>query len=109
MYSIEDIKAITNIIKEKLRDNCQEIILFGSYANNSANEKSDIDLAVLLNVPLAREKKLDVLSQLWWETSLKGYSVDLLIKPKQDFDKQKKLPTLSRVISREGKLLWKKN
>lgn len=109
MYSTGDIETITKLIRKECNDACREIVLFGSYANGTARESSDLDLVVIFDEPLPRSSKLDLLNRLWWETAQKGYSVDLLIKAKQDFEREKTLPTISRVISREGRSLWKRN
>jgi predicted nucleotidyltransferase len=108
MYTTIDIETVTSIIKKNLASSCLEIFLFGSYAKNTAQKDSDLDIAIILNKKLPREEKLATLNTLWWETSQKGYSVDFLLKNSSDYEEEKKLPTLSRVIAREGKLLWKK-
>ena len=109
MYTTTDIQIVTSIIKKNLAGSCLEIFLFGSYAKNTAQQDSDLDIAIILDKKIAREEKLETLNKLWWETSQKGYSVDFLFKSAHDYEEEKSLPTISRVIAREGKSLWKKN
>ena len=84
------------------------LILFGSYARGTAQEDSDIDIAILTERFVERREKLNLLTSLRWEMACKGYNTDFLLKNETDFLKEKNLPTLSRVISSEGKVLWKR-
>ncbi|ADH61500.1 DNA polymerase beta domain protein region [Thermoanaerobacter mathranii subsp. mathranii str. A3] len=62
-YSLEDeLKRITNIIIEKC--NPERIILFGSMANGTAKEWSDIDLVVIMNTDLKFIDRLLYLAQI---------------------------------------------
>ena len=47
MKKEEAIKECLKRVKEKYRDNVEEIILFGSYARGEAEDKSDIDILVI--------------------------------------------------------------
>ena len=44
IYSIDDIKSIMNRIMKKVP--VKRVTLFGSYANKTANKKSDLDLVI---------------------------------------------------------------
>jgi len=108
MYSSKDINNIADIILRKM-SNVVSIYLFGSYAKGTARDDSDIDIAILLKkLPDWRERK-NVLNQIYNEAGAFNYNVDFLIKSKESFESEKTLPTLSRVIEREGKLLWTKS
>lgn len=50
-----------NIIKTKY--DVKKIFVFGSYANGTPNEYSDIDVGVVLDIPF--RKKLDITADLW--------------------------------------------
>ena len=82
----------------------QQIILFGSFANGTPNEDSDIDLFVLKNTdkpPL--ERTIDV-SML-----LKGTKVpvDLLVYTYKEFNENKNKPyTIEYQIAKEGKTIY---
>lgn len=108
MYTQTDIDAIRDIV---IRDvpPAARIILFGSYARGTAREDSDIDIAILTETPVARREKLELLAALRWEIARKGYNADFLLKHEDDFLSEKNLPTLSRVIAREGRVLWSRN
>ncbi len=43
----EALKEFLKRVKEKYKENVEEIILFGSYARGDAEDKSDIDLLVI--------------------------------------------------------------
>ncbi|HNX25751.1 MAG TPA: nucleotidyltransferase domain-containing protein [Spirochaetota bacterium] len=107
MYSSVDIDNIQKIILSKIPDT-DSIYLFGSYAKGTARDDSDIDIAVLLKrLPDWRERKR-ILNQVYNEAGESGYNVDFIIKSKDSFESEKTLPTLSRIIEREGRLLWTK-
>jgi len=85
MYSIDTIKErITPIAKDY---GVKRVYLFGSYANNTANDESDVDLLIEKGVPLS----LVMLSGMLQDAKeALGVSVDLIttdgIEP--DFQKQ---------------------
>jgi len=107
MYSDKDFNDIVSLVLRRV-PGPRAIYLFGSYARGAAGPESDIDIAILTDEPLDRKKKLNTLGVLWTDTVAKGYSIDFIIKPNQDFQDEKSLPTISRVISQEGKVLWQK-
>ncbi len=105
MYTSKDISNLTDIVLRQVND-VVRIYLFGSYAQGTARDDSDIDIAVLLKkMPDWRERK-KILNHVYNETGAHNYNVDFIIKSEESFESEKKLPTLSRVIEREGKLLW---
>lgn len=113
MYKKEDLTKIKNIIlatqTELKKNNISKIILFGSYANRKANEGSDVDLMLLLSRSISRKEKLKLLGELWNKLAQDGYEVDLIIKSNKEYEMTKKyLGTISHKISKEGKILWKK-
>ncbi|MCL5991346.1 MAG: nucleotidyltransferase domain-containing protein [Bacteroidetes bacterium] len=85
------------------------VILFGSYANGSANEKSDIDILILLDKDLEWKERHNVLNRIYNESGQNGYHIDFLLKTNNNFENDRVLPTLSRVVSREGRVLWTRN
>lgn len=64
-------------------------ILFGSCANETAGSESDVDLAILLNVPLLKEKKILIIQRV---AQIFGRAVDLI-----DLQKAGE-PILSQII-----------
>ena len=106
--SNEDINILKNIITTGI-PLAVELILFGSYARGDHNESSDIDFLVLTEHELDRKSKLKAVSKLRWDIADKGYNADVIIKSKDNFNKEIKLPTLSRTINEEGKKVWTRN
>lgn len=108
MYSEKQISYCKELIKKVFKENLNEIILFGSYSNNTANDNSDLDIAIIIQNQIDRKTKLDYLNQLWWESSSNGVTVDYILKSQNDYNSEKFLPSISRTISNEGKTLWLK-
>ncbi|MGA2296248.1 MAG: nucleotidyltransferase domain-containing protein [FCB group bacterium] len=106
MYSETEIKSIIEIIKLNVNDNLHKILLFGSYAKDTQTNSSDLDIAIIVNTMINRKEKLRLLNSLWWSASSNGISADFIIKTSDDFENEKELPTLSKTINREGKVLW---
>jgi hypothetical protein len=44
-----------------------------------------------------------------WSSATMGYNADVLLKKEDKYVSDKEYPTLSRVIGRAGKALWRKN
>jgi predicted nucleotidyltransferase len=109
LYSNTDIEKLLDIIKRNSEGILNRILLFGSYANNTQRDESDLDIAIITDSYLDRKEKHNILNKLWWESSSNGFSVDFIIKSLVDFEAERDLPTLSRTISREGIILWQKN
>ena len=108
MYSIVDINKIRDLILFNI-DNVENIILFGSYAKGTATQNSDLDFAIILNTEIDRKEKLRLLAKIRKLMAVSGYNVDILVKEKKVYLNEIELPTLSRTIQNEGKLIWKRN
>ena len=107
MYLEDDILNINRIILKNL-SRIDRIILFGSYANQKAQENSDIDIAIITENELSRHDKLKIYSNLLMQLAESGYDVDIIIKSKSDYlHTQSSLGTLSYEISTKGVELWK--
>jgi predicted nucleotidyltransferase len=107
MYSTSDFDELLHIIIGDVPE-AEEIILFGSYASGCAHEESDIDILVLLSRDYDWIEKRNVLNKIYLDTAHKGYLVDFILKNKNDFELDKKNPTISKTIAKEGKWLWKR-
>ena len=108
MYSANDFETIKNIVIAAV-PSVASIFLFGSYAKGTAREQSDIDIAVLLEDEPGWRERNSILNRLYGDTATKGYNVDFLLKRVDKFNDDSSLPTMSRIILREGRLLWTKN
>jgi predicted nucleotidyltransferase len=106
MYSSEDFAEIICIFKKHV-PNLDTLYLFGSYANGNATEHSDADIAVIVGKKPDWQERNTLLNLLWGDLSSKRYLVDIIIKQKNDFEKDRDVPvTLSHTIAHEGKILW---
>jgi len=95
MKNVEEIEKIIKREKEELlrRYKIKNIGIFGSYAKNSAKEKSDIDLIVEFEEPVSL---LGVIKAENYLTELLGIKVDLVSK--EDIRKELKETILKEVI-----------
>ena len=107
MYTEKDFTAIRNIIIKDI-PNVVKVILFGSYARGDAREDSDIDFLIITNREYERKEKLKTLADLRWGIALAGYNADVLLKEQKKYTADMQSPTISRVINREGKIIWRK-
>lgn len=105
MYSSGDFEIIKDMVISSM-PLAKSIYLFGSYAKGTAREQSDIDIAILLEQDLHWRERNALLNRLYCDMAQKGYNVDLVLKRADKFRTESELPTLSRVILREGRLLW---
>lgn len=84
-----------------------KIILFGSQARGTADDKSDVDLLVIC--PLAKNRR-----ELWLEMdrSLIGLKLarDIIILTPEEYEVDRHIPgTIARPASMEGKILYDKS
>jgi predicted nucleotidyltransferase len=105
MYSSADFEIIKNMVIASIPV-AESVYLFGSYARGAAREQSDIDIAILLEHDLHWRERNSILNHLYCSMAESGYNVDFVLKNAENFRIESELPTLSRVILREGKLLW---
>ncbi|MEI6207418.1 MAG: nucleotidyltransferase domain-containing protein [Desulfuromonadales bacterium] len=108
MYSSADFEIIKNVVISSV-PLAESVYLFGSYAKGTAREQSDVDIAILLEHDLHWRERNVILNRLYSDMSQRGYNVDFVLKRADKFRTESELPTLSRVILREGKLLWTNN
>jgi predicted nucleotidyltransferase len=108
LYQKSDFSIISKFIVGIL-PGVQKILVFGSYARGTAQDTSDLDIAILIEKPLERKKRLELLSELRWELALKGYKADIILKTDKEYESEKSIPTLASVIRKEGKVLWTKS
>lgn len=84
----------------------KQVYLFGSYAHNSANKDSDIDIFVVAN--LKGKKKIEITQQarrlLLGNVSM---PIDILVCDTEDFDNRKNnQSTFEYIISTEGQKIY---
>ena len=101
-------KKIDNVIKEfksKVKklygSKLKEIILYGSWARNMANEDSDIDLLVVLKEEIIPGKEIDRMIDIITEINLEN-NVLLSVYPVSEKDYQMVRSPLLLNVRREG-------
>ena len=104
----EKVKTALNLYVENISkmDGVLQIYLFGSCACGNTNEKSDIDLMVVVEDKYHPIKKAVSVSRGLRE--LRTVPLDLLVNRKSDFDDSQHDPTLQRDIKKRGVLLYAK-
>ncbi|TAN63257.1 nucleotidyltransferase domain-containing protein [bacterium] len=107
MYTEKDFEAVKNIILKGV-PSVSGIILFGSYARGTAKEESDMDILIILEKKYGWRERQIVLNGIYRDTARKGYLIDFVLQAKEEFEIDKKLPTTSKLIAEEGRLLWMK-
>ena len=83
-----------------------KIILFGSQARGTSDEKSDLDILVICPVRGSRRKMM-----VEMDRSLKGLKVarDIMVLSADEFERDRKIPgTIARPAWKEGKLLYER-
>jgi len=94
-----DLKILVDVIKSNLE--IQQVIIFGSYANGTRDNESDIDICIITNED---KRKLDILRSI--RELLYPFitqPVDLLVYKNDEFEERSILKnTLEYKIKREG-------
>ena len=102
MITRQETEEIKNKIVEL--ENPKKIILFGSYAKNTATETSDLDLLVIKETEQPPHKR--GLETRWYLGSL-PFQTDLLIKTPQEFKKWQDVNiSFNAILQRESKVLY---
>ena len=84
--------------------NAEQVILFGSYARNEANEHSDVDLLIIAESDLPRFKRSRELYKLFRPHP---FSMDLLVYTPQEIEQGKRSTTsFVSTVLQEGMVLY---
>ena len=105
----EIINSIKDTILHTVGENCEKIILFGSYAYGVPNKKSDYDIFVVLKD--GTEKPILVLQNIYSNLA-KNESyvpVDVLANYRTNFNERSKLPVIERTIMQSGVILYERS
>jgi predicted nucleotidyltransferase len=100
--------SIKDSILHTVGDDCEKIILFGSYAYGTPNEKSDYDIFVILRD--GTEKPILVLQNIYCNLAKnENYvPIDVLAGYKTVFNERSKLPAIERTIAQKGIVLYER-
>ena len=97
-------EALENYVKYiSSLDGVLRIYLFGSCANGTANERSDIDLMVIVDDRLDRSKTAITISK---GLANRKVPLDVLVNRETDFNKASDEPTIQHRIKSEGVLMY---
>ncbi|GHU07593.1 hypothetical protein FACS1894151_02140 [Spirochaetia bacterium] len=103
----DDIIRIKDSILDTVGENCEKIILFGSYAYGTPQEDSDYDFYVVLKD--GTEKPILVLQKIYRQMCDTGYTpVDVLADYRNQFDWRSTQPTIERTILNTGVVLYER-
>ena len=84
----------------------QRIILFGSYAQGTADEHSDVDLLVICAIRGSRRKLM-----VEMDRTLRGlnFARDIMVLSPEEFERDRHIPgTLARPVWQGGKILYER-
>ncbi len=102
MVSQEVLNEAARRLVEKFHP--EKIILFGSQACGTADNKSDIDLLVIS--PIKEKRRKLMIEMLRVLTELK-YAFDIIILTREEYERDQKIPgTIGRYASTEGKIIY---
>ena len=102
MFDRAILEEATRLLVERFEP--QRIILFGSYARGTADDRSDVDLLVICPIPGDRGDLM-----LAMDRTLRGLRLarDIVVLSPEEFERDRLIPgTVARPAWREGKLLY---
>jgi predicted nucleotidyltransferase len=103
----DDIIRIKNSILDTVGDDCEKIILFGSYAYGTPREDSDYDFYVVLKD--GTEHPVLVMQKIYeFMCDTKYKPVDVLANYKSQFERRSALPTIDKTIANRGVVLYER-
>jgi predicted nucleotidyltransferase len=102
----DEILAIKDNILKTVGEDCEKIILFGSYAYGAPKEGSDYDVFVILKDDT--EKPILVLQNIYRGLAQNpNYkAVDVLANYKSRFEVRSRLPTIEKTVAQKGIVLY---
>jgi predicted nucleotidyltransferase len=102
-----DINAIKDNILSTVGDECEKIILFGSYAYGTPHTNSDYDFYVVLKD--SSENPILVMQKIYEYMCDTNYTpVDVVANYKTRFEWRSTQPTLERTIAKKGTVLYER-
>jgi predicted nucleotidyltransferase len=102
MVSQAILKQATSRLVEKFRP--QRIILFGSHARGTADERSDVDLLVVASF---KGKRRTVVVEMNRALRGIGFARDIVLLTPEEFERDREIPgSIARPASKEGKILY---
>jgi len=97
-------QAVARIVEKFKPD---RIILFGSQARGTADERSDADLLVISRFA---GKRREILAELYWALRDSGFAQDIILMTPEEYESERQIPgTIARPASKEGKVLYERS
>ena len=85
----------------------EKIILFGSQARGTADDRSDVDLLVITAIKGSRHKMMVEMDRAIRSVNA---AFDIVILTADEFKEEQRIPgTIGRYVSQEGKTLYERN
>jgi predicted nucleotidyltransferase len=104
MVSQAVLKQATNRIVDKF--NPQRIILFGSHARGTADERSDVDLLIVASF---KGKRRTVVVEIDRTLRGIGFARDIVLLTPEEFERDRYIPgSIARPASKEGEILYER-
>jgi predicted nucleotidyltransferase len=102
-----DIIAIKDNILSTVGDECEKIILFGSYASGTPHKDSDYDFYVVLKD--GSESPILVMQKIYEYMCDTNYiPVDVIANYKSRFEWRSTQPTLEKAVAKNGMVLYER-
>ena len=104
MVNKQIIKEASQRLAERFHP--QRIVLFGSYAQGTADEHSDVDLLVVCSIKGSRRKLM-----VDMDRTLRGlgFARDIVVISPEEFERDRHIPgTLARPASQNGEVLYER-
>ena len=101
-------EIVKDQIKERLLEkfNPDKIILFGSQARGTADNRSDVDILVISSLTGDRFDMMNKMSSMLIKLN---YAFDVIILTEEEFERDKKYPgTIARYATKEGIILYER-
>jgi len=95
-----------NEVKRRLVDGFhpEKIILFGSQARGTADDRSDVDILVVCEVADGRRSLTLAMDRALWGLKL---ARDIVVLTPEEYERDRQIPgTIARAVSLEGKTLY---
>ncbi len=95
-----------NEVKRRLVDGFHpdKIILFGSQARGTADDRSDVDILVICEISNGRRSLTLAMDRALWGLRL---ARDIVVLTPEEFERDRQIPgTIARPASLEGKILY---
>jgi len=109
--TVEEIRPILRRAKDYILMNygtkVEAIILYGSFIKGTADEDSDIDIAVIFRAKIDRSKEMDKIYDFLYELELESGEL-ISIKPLSNEELKNSRWPLYTHIKKEGISLWKR-